>query len=820
MRVDSDRQSVRIRRLPVVLRVSMRRIVVLVFAVGLVVAACSSGSGSESVSDRTLDDLLGDVEGDYVPLDVALGAYAAAIGPLPGVETPAQGEVVLQSGTGPSRWVRAHWDELTPEQRSAIEGYEGSTGEGVAVGRGPILATAAMAVVAADDGVDELAMLDVIHDIENRIAAKVGRPLGIPVELLIAPDLVYKTAAATALPIGPAGPFTGTPTKCRVTVTKLGVPWAQQIDANGVASVRLETLIAHEVWHCFSFTVGDPSRLGYRPAWVEEGMAEWAGQEISGGYQSVWWGEWLGLDRDLYKRTYDANGFWAHVAENSAGLWTSGLDITAASDTGNEAAYQATLAISDPSMLTTWGPGYFRDPGNAPEWDQSGAGIPGIEIKPPTVVVGTLADGGSEVLSAKTRSYGISEVELTAEVVIVSPTTFGMMQLPDGVNLSYPGSPTEILCTNPDGCTCPDGTPGTSAIFRQTIPGTARVGLTGHASGAEMSLTGRSLADFCKEYEPTSTLDACLIGEWKSTGFTAAEFLVEPGTGAGISLVIRGSGDGYFDFTGHVPVILQYASPGAPVVRVVQDGSGWVSLVPAGAGRAEVVGGSTVGYSAKGQVDMGDGWIDAGPGIQTSGSSIGTGSQIICEDGGGLRLGMPNESTGYFFDKISDSGDIPPEPPGATPIGGTGGSDGGGGATGSGTGPPPPDWGLTYDACTILTAEEVSVLAPGVETPAAEDDNSTQFLHQCGFLPALSIQITPPSGPESVNATVDFFGAESVGLPGVVDWGHAVVDDTVIMVSGGNDKGTVALVVWIDIKPGTAQYDTLVSLLNLALSRL
>ncbi|KAA3636681.1 MAG: hypothetical protein DWP92_09145, partial [Armatimonadetes bacterium] len=244
----------------------------LVIAIGLAVAACSSGSGSEAVSGSTLDDLLGEIEGDYVPLDVALGAYAVAIGPLPGVETPAQGEVVLRSGTGPSRWIRAHWDELTPEQRAAIEGYEGDPVEAAGAGWGPIVATAP-ALMAADDGVDELAMVNLIDAIESRIAAKVGRPLGIPVELRIAPDLVDGTAVARATPIGSGSSWIGVPTKCLYEVTKAGIPVSQQIDANGVASAALEATIAHELWHCYTFTVGDPSRIPFRSAWVEEGVA-------------------------------------------------------------------------------------------------------------------------------------------------------------------------------------------------------------------------------------------------------------------------------------------------------------------------------------------------------------------------------------------------------------------------------------------------------------------------------------------------------------------------------------------------------------------
>jgi len=66
------------------------------------------------------------IRDDSVPRDVALQAFAYVTGvDIPGVRVPdgAQGDDAPTSATGALRWVRAHWDELTPDQRASIEAF-------------------------------------------------------------------------------------------------------------------------------------------------------------------------------------------------------------------------------------------------------------------------------------------------------------------------------------------------------------------------------------------------------------------------------------------------------------------------------------------------------------------------------------------------------------------------------------------------------------------------------------------------------------------------------------------------------------------------
>ncbi len=801
-------------------RARTRRLALFVL-IALAVVACGGGRGGDDPHPPA-DTAAGGWEGllvtdddGVVSLESALGAFVVAIGPLPGVDRPEIGELEAGSGTAAVRAVLAHWDALTEEQRAAVTGYLTEDSQG-ALGLGPVLAMASAFPLAAEP--DEQQLLLIIDQMKARIEQDLGRKLNVPIELRIAPKLVHGGSPAFMAATDASGGFFGPLAKCSVVITQDGLEIASEI-TNGVPSNYLSYGMAHEVFHCFEAAFSNDLSESYaRPNWIVEGVAEWVGASYSNTAGPSSWQLWLEVPAwSLFARKYSAIGFWAHLQEHGAPVWQVIDPVLAASKGGSIPAYELAIASAGPDVLQAWGPGAYRDPTRAPTWDQDGPGIPDMRSEP-TMKFPLLGNGQSWSVEIGRLEANTWDTDIQAEVATLVSAGPAMMLLADETELSFPGA--EVLCTIPGGCTCPSGSPGAAAAFRVVAPGPARIGLAGHLDGTTLTANGWSLEDFCEEYVPAGMLDACLVGEWTSIRFSATDHLVEPGTGVGVSLIVGGPGVGYIDFSEHVPVILQYTEPEAPVVQVLQEGAGWLILAPAGAGRAQVVGGATIGFSVKGQVYLGGGWIDAGPGIQTSGSAIGTGGEIECDGRDRLRLGLPSDPTGYFFERIGDSEDIPPEPPDAKPLVGTAGPGAGGGASGPGAEPPPPGWGLDIDACGILTTQEVAALVPSVQTPAGEDDLSSQFSHQCSFLPGLTLQVTPPSGPAAVQGTAEYFAAKTVDIPGVVDWGRAVVDDWVIMVAGGNEKGTVTIVAWVDIGLDSAQYDVLVSLLKVALSRL
>ena len=91
----------------------------------LLAAGCSVGGfpapaaspGGTPAFERVLDRIGDDGKIDRV---TALQAFALAFSPPPGVSVPAGPAETIPSGTGPLRWVLAHFGELTPAQQRAV----------------------------------------------------------------------------------------------------------------------------------------------------------------------------------------------------------------------------------------------------------------------------------------------------------------------------------------------------------------------------------------------------------------------------------------------------------------------------------------------------------------------------------------------------------------------------------------------------------------------------------------------------------------------------------------------------------------------------
>ncbi|MCP3975061.1 MAG: hypothetical protein GY720_11280 [bacterium] len=574
------------------------RVLVVLMVVAAVATACGSSDDPVATAPGTATNsgastfatLAHQWPDESVPLATALSAFAYVIGPLPGVETPSGGDEKLLSGSGPLRWVRGHWAALSQEQRDAVDRYV-SVEPNDAAGSGVLLAALVPpAVLAADgDDVDERAIVAIIEQLLGRLEAELGRPLGIPVELHKAPSFVSGKGAMFAEPADAAGGWAGVPVKCIVTIGKNGLANAADIGALGAPSTGLIYMLAHELFHCYSFTVGEPGAWVDRPDWVMEGMATWAGETISGGTTgSEYWETWLQAPfGSLFSWTYPAVGFWAHLDEHGGSLWLAAFDILAASDNGSASAYGAALTIADADMLASWGPGFFRDAQYAPAFDQNGPGIP--DVKAPVEDKGTVADGTSLTMAAPLLGAEVYRAELEAEVVVFGASSHGMAQLPDGVIITLPAA--EVVCTDLGaGCTCPEGSPGSATIFRQTIPGEFRAGLTGHLQGGELSMTGWDLEDFCEE----PPVPACMIGDWISEEYRAPGQSVIGGL-ATLRMSIDRTGRGEVVFNPDVPINARLdTSDGiAPWVKLVFSGSYLFTMTRNGT-TGEVLGGDAI----------------------------------------------------------------------------------------------------------------------------------------------------------------------------------------------------------------------------------
>ncbi len=211
-------------------------------------------------------------------------------------------------------------------------------------------------------------------------------------------------------------------------------------------------------------------------------------------------------------------------------------------------------------------------------------------------------------------------------------------------------------------------------------------------------------------------------------------------------------------------------------------------------------------------VDLGEGWFETGLGSSYLGyGSVGSEATFACA-GDTMILNGAIE-----FWRVSHDAVIPPEFVDMTPTTGSGESP-----TTAGTLP-------EIDPCTLITLAEAQTLAPEASPPDGPDGLDSDFITQCSFGVSLFVQVYPPGGPEFFTDSADVLDLTIVDVSGIGDWALAQVhqpdpqfgiEETVLMVVAGKATGRVGILPGVAVYPGTPQYQTLLALLELALSRL
>lgn len=271
--------------------------------------------------------------------------------------------------------------------------------------------------------------------------------------------------------------------------------------------------LVHEIFHCFQFGVTSHEI----PDWILEGQAEWAGEDIVGPTFEVqnWWYDYLqnpGIP--LFARTYDAIGFYAHLAERGINPWRVFDDMLRS--TNNDGAFTAALAHGGPgatdAFLDTWASGYFRDKARGPAWDTTGVAIPppgSFDAIPSKIKV----SNGQKSDANPARPFTNGIAVLFGQADIVQADTTGHVRLSDDHYLDQVMPAHVDFCVRSGGCECPQGsTYQGPSLTPMATP--AEVALTGGTEGAKASFTGVSLDAFCKKSPPVSnsTLpDPCML---------------------------------------------------------------------------------------------------------------------------------------------------------------------------------------------------------------------------------------------------------------------------------------------------------------------
>jgi hypothetical protein len=444
---------------------------------------------------------------------------------LPGVEVPPGDAAFTGSGTGPVRWLLGHWDELTPEQKSAAARFfdpnvpvGASTMPLALVGGWPV--PPAHATNAAPLG----AFQDLARQLEPQISAKLpkARKLKLPYEVVFRdlPVEEGKVVLAETIPIDTDGkPATRSSTgqkSCLIQINTRG----QQTE---VGSEDMTALVAHELFHCFQYELAAKvSDIFNVPPWVDEGGAAWVGEDftISDVGSTIGQQNWLGWlkepDTFLFQRGYDAIGFYAHLRRAGVDPWQilDKMYLATIKASSFDAYDVAMKAGAESKAVDNWGPSYFRDDTIGGDWTMAGKGLP-TYVKTP-IPGGTLASGDTLTFTILPMQAWAIKLDLQAEVMaFVGPSARGMIRFSDGSTRALGSVLGQAFCAKSGGCACPPGSEGVDFNFQAAPSGVALIGFTGHTDGLDVDIVGLSLPDTCKK-DPgdLQAPEPCYCGGW------------------------------------------------------------------------------------------------------------------------------------------------------------------------------------------------------------------------------------------------------------------------------------------------------------------
>jgi len=414
---------------------------------------------------------------------------AMAFGPIPGVDASTAAPGTIGSASPAVRVVRAHLDELTPDQRRIVEGY-----------------------------------LHVPDNAETLELTRASRTPGAGGMLAVIPPLLgagypYSDFERDVVEEGAriaahaATYFPGVPAPRIRTTTAEGEPFVTFFNPTsgpgGVAScdVFLNRATANvdrfvtrralslDVVHCFqSYAMGSEAGMeGRVPGWAWEGPAEYVLLEqwppIDSDVQA--WMVYLTNPEDsLFVRTYDAVGYYAQA------FW-SGTDLTSAfravlTDV-DDAERFALAGTTSNAFLDSWASGLARK-GWSRAWDFGSSGLPSPTMAPPPMGAIAVSNGALEAYSQEPYTNALFALHSEADLLLVE--TAGRVRIGDG-NVDGVIRGSAVFCTTDKGCgPCPDGQAPT--VQRERLAPESVLAVSGGTDGTNGTVSGHPLEEFCK----------------------------------------------------------------------------------------------------------------------------------------------------------------------------------------------------------------------------------------------------------------------------------------------------------------------------------
>jgi hypothetical protein len=450
-----------------------------------------------------------------VPLETALEAFALLIGPLPGVETP-PGEVPLvEDGTPAVTMLLSHWDELTPAQQRVVDDYLTpppstagiTTGPlTAALGGGPTTAAGSGPCLGGRDSPRQADFDAAISQAISTVGSMLGRQLKIPISVVFhgvsdqvsGEEGVHVMAVANAMDAA-CKVIKGKvrPASCQLQFTNRG---------EGLEGFELLHLAHHEVFHCFQFefatTVADHYRVHQ---WLAEGSAAWVGETIAGNSSlgGKYWVPWLKYPgQPLFRRTYDAIGFFMHLQDVGVDPWKLLVPMHLKAEASSADAYQVAVKAASAKLLDAWGSSYIRDGTLRPDWSTDGLGLPnGISTPVPEVELtdNTTIVGGADPLTALAARIDLQSEAVVFEPMFVTSGAHGLIRFSDGTQKTMAEAASQPFCLKSGGCVCPEGSYGSGHAWQQGASGQLLFGIAGHTDGLDLEIQAMTVDVTCAQ---------------------------------------------------------------------------------------------------------------------------------------------------------------------------------------------------------------------------------------------------------------------------------------------------------------------------------
>jgi hypothetical protein len=470
---------------------------------------------SEPAFERVLDRIS---DTGAIDKDTALQAFALAFTPPPGVPRPAGPAEPIMSGTGPLRWVTAHLAELTPPQQQAVK----------AVARRPAAAAASRAdglvLMASSEQAHLQSLVDEAWAYWSRTIPKSSllHPTG-KAQVQLNPQNVGYNVGGYSNCFDAQGQWLGPADFC--------VIWFNPALSAGTEDQKREAAY-HEVFHCFQdqmlpnlagmYSFPSTPELPEGPAsWLIEGGAAWAAATAMASLSvptpsGAWfWTRYFHTPTNpLFKRAYDAIGFFAHLQESGTDVLARMPDALRAvvGPGGPGSAFNAFFAggAGADRFFATWPTSLLRKPSLGPEWDTRGPGITSDAVVPGSVIV----DNGSKPAGGQVPAMANDDrlLAVSSDVLVLSARDYSRLRAQAGTLDT--SAPSAVYCTKSATCTCPSGSPVAGIAFKSMNRGTYYLALGGGHSGNAWSLAAYSLDQLCQQ----PAADPCLYGTWRLQG--------------------------------------------------------------------------------------------------------------------------------------------------------------------------------------------------------------------------------------------------------------------------------------------------------------